>query len=167
MKKEKSKSVISYLVVSTILIICSSKINGQIAIDEKIAKNSFHFECATIKYIGMFSFNYERRIAFSSHFKMMANVGIGGWYLTDLSQWWAGPSIPLSLNILLGPANNHFETDLGIRHTWIRNKNSSGKASFFPIYNMGYRYQRPDGKGVIFRLFIGLSGLGIGAGKAF
>ena len=167
MKKEKSKSVISYLVVSTILIICSLKINGQIAIDEKIAKNSFHFECATIKYIGMFSFNYERRIAFSSHFKMMANVGIGGWYLTDLSQWWAGPSIPLSLNILVGSGNNYVETDFGIRHTWISKQYYSGKFSFFPIFNVGYRYQKPNGNGLIFRTFIGLTGLGIGVGKAF
>ncbi len=49
----------------------------------------------------------------------------------------------------------------------ISKKYYSGKFSFFPIFNLGYRYQRPNGKGLIFRSFLGLSGLGIGVGKAF
>jgi hypothetical protein len=167
MNKRKFKSVIRYIIVSIILIISSLNINGQTTVDEKITKNSFYFDCATIKYIGMFSFNFETKLVYSNHLKMLVNVGLGGWYVTDFSELYAGPSIPLSLNILVGSGNNYFETDLGIRYTSISKQYYSGKFSFFPIFNLGYRYQRPNGKGLIFRSFIGLTGLGIGVGKAF
>ena len=167
MNNGKPKFVIRYLIVSTILIISSLKINGQTSIDEKAMTNSISFDCATFKYIGMFSFNFETKIAYSDHFKMLANVGMGGWYLTTISEWYVGPTIPLSFNILVGSGNNYFETDLGMRYTSISKQYYSGKLSLFPIFNLGYRYQRPNGKGLIFRSFIGLSGLGIGVGKAF
>ena len=167
MNKGKSKFVIRYLIVSTVVIISSLKINGQSPKDEKAPTNSVSFDCATFKYIGMCSFNLEMQITHSEHFKMLANVGIGGWYVTDFSKWYAGPSIPLSLNILVGSGNNYVETDFGIRHTWISKQYYSGKFSFFPIFNVGYRYQRLNGNGLIFRTFIGLTGLGIGVGKAF
>jgi hypothetical protein len=167
MNKRKLKSVIRYLIVSIILIISCLNISGQSIINEKITNNSFYFDCATIKYIGMFSFNYERKISLSDHFKTLANVGIGVWYMTDFSKWYVGPSMPLSLNILVGSGNNYFETDFGIRYTLITKQYWSGKFSFFPIFNVGYRYQRSNGNGLIFRTFIGLTGLGIGVGKAF
>jgi len=167
MNKRKFKSVIRYIIVSIILIISSLNINGQTTVDEKITKNSFYFDCATIKYIGMFSFNFETKLVYSNHLKMLVNVGLGGWYVTDFSELYAGPSIPLSLNILVGSGNNYFETDLGIRYTSISKQYYSLKFSYFPIFNLGYRYQRPNGKGLIFRSFIGLTGLGIGVGKAF
>ena len=119
MNKRKFKSVIRYIIVSIILIISSLNINGQTTVDEKITKNSFYFDCATIKYIGMFSFNFETKLVYSNHLKMLVNVGLGGWYVTDFSELYAGPSIPLSLNILIGSGNNYFETDLGIRYTSI------------------------------------------------
>jgi len=67
----------------------------------------------------------------------------------------------------MGSGNNYFETDWGIRYTSFSNRSDNGRFAFFPIFNLGYRHQKPDGKGLIFRSFIGLSGIGIGVGKAF
>ncbi|MBN1253580.1 MAG: hypothetical protein JXA16_15685 [Bacteroidales bacterium] len=38
---------------------------------------------------------------------------------------------------------------------------------FYPIVNLGYRYQKLNGKGLLFRVFVGSSGIGIGLGKVF
>ena len=167
MNKRKFKFVLRDLIISTILIIGSLNLNGQNSIETKNTKNSISLDCATFKFIGMFSFNYERTIIYSAHYKMLAIAGIGGWYLTTISKWYYGPSIPLSLNNLVGSGNNYFETDLGIRYTSFSKQSDKGKSAFLPIFNLGYRYQRHDGKGLIFRSFIGLSGIGIGVGKAF
>jgi hypothetical protein len=167
MNKRKLKFALSHFFISTILIISSLNISGQNSIEAKNTKNSVFLDCATFKFIGMFSFNYERTIILSAHYKMLANAGLGGWYLTTISKWYYGPSIPLSLNNLIGSGNNYFETDLGIRYTSFNKQSDKDKPAFFPIFNLGYRYQRPDGKGLIFRSFIGLSGIGMGVGKAF
>ena len=155
------------LIISTILIIGSLNLNGQNSIETKKTKNSISLDCATFKFIGMFSFNYERTIILSAHYKLIANTGLGGWYFTTISKWYYGPSIPLSLNNLIGSGNNYFETDFGLRYTSFSKQSDKNKPAFFPIFNLGYRYQRPDGRGLIFRSFIGLSGIGIGVGKAF
>ena len=167
MYKVQSHNLIRHLTITIILIISSLNINGQDSIEPKSTKNSISLDGATFKFIGTFSFNYERTIILSGHYKMLANAGIGGWYLTTISKWYNGPTIPLSLNNLVGSGNNYFETDLGIRYTSFSKQSDKGKSAFFPIFNLGYRYQRPNCKGLIFRSFIGLSGIGIGVGKAF
>jgi hypothetical protein len=87
--------------------------------------------------------------------------------LTNLRQWYYGYAIPLSINNLFGSGNHHFETDIGLRYIFFKHNSDTDRSPYFPIFNFGYRYQRPDGKGLIFRSFIGLSGLGLGVGKAF
>ena len=127
MNKRKFKFVLRDLIISTILIIGSLNLNGQNSIETKNTKNSISLDCATFKFIGMFSFNYERTIIYSAHYKMLANAGIGGWYLTTISKWYYGPSIPLSLNNLVGSGNNYFETDLGIRYTSFSKQSDKGR----------------------------------------
>jgi hypothetical protein len=68
---------------------------------------------------------------------------------------------------LIGSGNNYFEIDLGARYTFLREGSDKATSPYFPVLNIGYRYQRPDGKGLIFRSFLGLSGVGLGIGKAF
>ena len=165
---KKLKSCIYRLMICTILSgICLNSIS-QDTMNVRRAKNSFHVDGATLLYVGMYSANYERTIFQTTMLKVNANAGIGGWYWTTISQSYKGNySFPFSLNILLGSGNNYFETDLGARYTAVREGSSNNKPPFFPIINLGYRYQRPDGKGLIFRSFIGLTGIGIGVGKAF
>jgi len=167
MQKGKITYFIRLLTICIILQFNLLKTNGQDTLKIKYPKNSIHVDCASLLYIGMYSVNYEKAVFQTAHSKIFANVGIGGWYRTTISIWYRGYSIPLSLNFLIGTGNSHFETDLGIRYTEFSKWSAKDSSPFFPIFNLGYRYQRPDGKGLLFRTFIGLSGVGIGLGKAF
>ncbi len=156
------------LIISSVLQISVLKTYGQDTIRIKNTKNSIQVEGATLLYVGMYSLNYERTIFRTTSLKVNANAGFGGWYWTTISQSYTGKySFPFSFNFLIGSGNNYFETDLGTRYTAVREGSAKNKPPFFPIINLGYRYERPDGKGLIFRSFIGLTGIGIGLGKAF
>ena len=130
-------------------------------------KNSIQINGATAIYLGMYSLNYEREIFSSGKCKIHADIGIGEWYLTNISSWYSGYSFPFSLNILTGSNNNHFQLDFGLRYTIFNEKSDSGLNPFFPVMNFGYRFQKPDGKGMLLHAYIGTSGVGIGVGKAF
>lgn len=118
-------------------------------------------------FIGMYSVNYERLLYYSNHFQLNASAGAGGWYFTTISKWYLGYSLPLSINSLIGSKNNFFETEIGLRYTFFNEKSDEDLSPIFPLFNLGYRYQNLNGKGLIFRCFIGYNGLGIGIGKAF
>ena len=38
---------------------------------------------------------------------------------------------------------------------------------FYPLINIGYRYQKSSGKGLIYRVFVGTNGIGAEVGKGF
>jgi hypothetical protein len=162
MPKEKFK----YLVICLILL---GSFNA-IAQDNTLVKNtnnSIHFGCATVFYLGMYSINYERAVVQTDNLRMLVNAGFGGWYAVMISRNYFGYSVPLSLNNLIGSGSNFFELDLGVRYIMLSERSDKDIEPYFPICNMGYRHQKPNGKGLIFRAFIGLSGVGIGVGKAF
>lgn len=168
MHRENFRYYIRLLAMCIILQIIFLKANCQDTIRIIYIKNSIYVDCATLIYVGMYSFNYERTIFQTTQLKVNANVGVGGWYWTTISQKYKGYySLPFSFNFLIGSGNNYFETDLGTRYTVVREGTAKNKPPFFPIINLGYRYQRQDGKGLIFRSFIGFTGIGIGIGKAF
>ena len=162
-----SKNMTVFASLLAVFLFIDSEIYSQGSSDIKNPKNSIQLDLASLKFIGMCSINYERMMLQSPYYKLSIIAGFGGWYFTNISKWYYGYSFPISLNNILGSGNNHFETDLGLRYTILSNKSDKDKFQYFPILNLGYRYQRPDGKGIIFRTFIGLSGLGIGIGKAF
>ena len=78
--------------------------------------------------------------------------------------------------------NNHFELNaggfLGIDKTTRYNRTGTGSHNYiyekevsyypfvFPIFNVGYRYQKPEG-GFIFRANAGIISLGLSFGYAF
>lgn len=164
-KKEKFKYLVGYLTICSILLVNSLNTNGQDTI--RHTKNSIFLDGSSFVYIGMYSVNYERAIFLADRFKIFGSVGVGGWYFTTISKSYYGYSMPLCINFLKGSGNNYFETDLGVRFTSFSNQSNKDISPLFPILNLGYRYQRQNGKGLIFRSFIGLSGIGIGVGKAF
>jgi hypothetical protein len=165
--KKKTKQIITYLIILYAVFNCSLKLSGQDTLNVTFKKNSVFVDLATFKFIGMSTINYEHLVFDSKHFKMLINTGIGGWYFTTISKWYYGCSIPLSINNLIGKNNNFFEIDLGIRYTSYSKRSDKDLSSLFPILNLGYRHQRPNGKGIIFRSFLGFSGIGLGLGKAF
>ncbi len=165
-RKKKRFQILSWLLISFFIILLSSApTSGRDTI--KHTKNSIFLDGSSLVYIGMYSVNYERAIFLNDHFKMLGSVGVGGWYFTTISKSYYGYSMPLCFNLLIGSGNNYFETDLGMRFTSFSKMSNKEISPFFPIVNLGYRYQMLNGKGLIFRSFIGLSGIGIGVGKAF
>ena len=71
--------------------------------------------------------------------------------------------------MLTGKKNNHFELNaggfLGIDGEGFLGI-VDGEAFIFPIFNVGYRYQKPEG-GFIFRANAGIISLGLSIGYAF
>ena len=154
-------------VIIVILLLVSSGVNCQETISTIIPKNAITADVATAVYLGMFGLNYERSIVLKNDIRLIFTTGLGGWYLLPLPEQYSGFSIPLSFNFVEGSGNSHFEADLGVRYTFYSKESDKDRSPFFPVINFGYRYQRADGKGLIFRTFVGYSGIGIGLGKAF
>jgi len=153
--------------IFTLLNLNSFSANCQDSISFQKLKNSIHIDCATALYLGMASVNYERTIAYTNHYRLNLNSGFGGWYFVPIPKEYIGFSVPLSFNNLIGSGNNFLEADLGLRYTFLSKRSDKDRFQYFPILNLGYRFQRPNGKGLLFRSFFGYSGLGIGVGKLF
>ena len=153
--------------ICTLLNINNFSANCQDPTSFQKLKNSIHIDCATALYVGMASVNYERTVVYINHYRLNLNSGFGGWYFVPMPKEYIGFSIPLSFNNLIGSGNNFFEADLGLRYTFLSERSDKDIFKYFPIINLGYRFQRPNGKGLLFRSFIGYSGLGIGVGKLF
>ena len=65
--------------------------------------------------------------------------------------------------MLTGKKNNHFELNAG---GFLGFEDTYNEAFIFPIFNVGYRYQKPEG-GFIFRANAGIISLGLSFGYAF
>ena len=167
MNKLKLRAILWPFLASVMILTNLLNCQGQDTISTTIKRNSIYLDGATFLYIGMASLNYERSVITSKHYKLFACAGFGGWYLYPIPKTYSGFSIPISVSNLIGSGNNHFEVDLGLRYTFLSKRSDKDRSPFFPVINFGYRYQRPTGKGLIFRSFIGYSGVGIGVGKAF
>lgn len=156
-----------YFIIAFLFLMSSLTSKGQDETDLDPPQHGLHVSGATLKFVGMYSVNYERSLLNAQFYKMNMSAGAGGWYLSKISEMAHGYSIPVSFNNLVGNGNNFFEFDVGVRYTFF-NKNSIDDLSpVYPILNLGYRHQKQNGKGLIFRAFIGASGIGIGIGKAF
>ena len=105
----KSNYLVRFVSICLILLISSINSIGQEATSVKNSKNSILLDGATLKFIGMYSFNYERAVILSDHFRMLGNAGVGGWYFTTISKWYSGYSMPVSLNNLIGSGDNYFD----------------------------------------------------------
>ena len=114
-------------------------------------------------HIGLFTeigLNYERQIYSGGKISWYGRLGGGqGGIIDDLydSVGWGGLG---AITMLTGKYNNHFELNAG---AFIGNE---GYTFIYPIFNVGYRFQKPGG-GFIFRANAGIISLGLSFGYAF
>lgn len=157
-------------VIVTCLLPFGSKCQEQVK-----TKNTISIEGASYVLIGNYSINYELTVLSTSNYDMNLSAGFGKWYVAPVTVIYYGNSIPVAINNVIGSGNHHFEVSAGARYTFIKVKNIQlfpfpevqEAPTVWPIVNLGYRYQNPTGKGLMFRCFVGLSGIGVGVGKAF
>lgn len=118
------------------------------------------------------SINYSRTVFQLKHYRFNISLGyeklveING---TGLAQGNTGNTyidlLPISIGIVTGAKNNHFEINAGIA-PYLNSKYVNYPGYNWPIANIGYRYQKPE-NGFIFRIFLGSEGLGVGFGYGF
>lgn len=163
------KHTIFILVLFTTLL--SQNLSGQNS-EALRKKNVIKGSASTMGiFNGMISIDYERSLVNLSSGTVNLEATYGKYYqayTVDAFQSLPGfHSFTTSVNVLLGKKSNFFEFDLGVRYSIVQERYSNSIHSFFPVGNMGYRYQNPMGKGLVFRAFIGAAGVGISVGKAF
>jgi hypothetical protein len=161
---KKPKIPARYFYALMIFLILASSARAQSKGKGKYVKNSVFFEISNLKYIGTASLNLEHILFYSKPFSLMASTGFGGFYTTTISQWYYGFTTPLCLNGIIGEKKNHFEFDLGARYNFGPHIQKD-ISPFYPVINVGYRYQVPRKKGPTYRVFIGSNGIGFSLGK--
>ena len=118
-------------------------------------------------HIGLFSeasLNYERSIYSGDKISWYGRLGggYGAWVEWGGNIGWGGLG---AITMLTGKKNNHFELNAG-GFLGIEAYTDMEEAFIFPIFNVGYRYQKPEG-GFIFRANAGIISLGLSFGYAF
>ena len=115
-------------------------------------------------HIGLFTeigLNYERQIYSGGKISWYSRLGGSyGLIIHDIfstTEGWGGLG---AITMLTGKYNNHFELNAG---AFIGNE---GYTFIYPIFNVGYRFQKPGG-GFIFRANAGIISLGLSFGYAF
>ena len=136
----------------------------------KRAKNAILINGANAYFKGTYSFEYERNVFKKGIIETLLRIGFGGWYYIDsgvFSNIIDGKSIITSVNALIGGNSHKFEFNIGVRYIFLEDWEIKKINQYQTIINIGYRYQNPQGKGLIFRAYLGETGIGIAVGKAF
>jgi hypothetical protein len=147
----------------------------------EVKDNIVSMDFSAMIFTGVVNVNYERFIGSIKTNQLFLNGAVGLWYyFFNYSSSASSSTLSLSLNNLTGCKNNHFEIDIGGRYI-INNKDKYGynqenryphiinslmKYNIYPIANIGFRHQSTKNN-AIYRVFIGLSGLGFGYGISF
>lgn len=163
LKYKNAKRFFSLLLVFLLL---ASSVYGQRKGKRKYIKNSMFVELTNLKYIGTASVNIEQNLFFSKPFSLTISGGVGGFYTSTISELYYGVMVPVSLNGLIGEKKNHLEFNLGARYNF-GPRTDKDVSPYYPIINLGYRYQVPRRKGPVYRVFIGSNGIGVGLGRTF
>ena len=123
----------------------------------KSSANNIYLD-GTVGIFSQGSINYERKVVGGEKLNLYGRIGAGASINTNGG---TGPGGLFALTMLTGARKHHFELGLG---TFI---GAEGGGTFVhPVFNAGYRFQKPEG-GFIFRTHLGLLSIGIGAGYAF
>ncbi|MBN2395964.1 MAG: hypothetical protein JXC36_05835 [Candidatus Atribacteria bacterium] len=108
------------------------------------------------------SINFENYIAKSVSGKLhwFGRIGLGGAAVLMGDEGFGGFG---AITMLTGNGNRHFEMNGG---AFFGIGSYSKDLFVLPILDIGYRYQKPEGK-FIFKAKIGTIGIGVGLGYAF
>jgi hypothetical protein len=153
--KFKMKKIL--LLISIVTIGFSA--NAQSSEKNILSKNSIYFDAGLIPGIHAFV-NYERSIYQGERVSWFGRAGFG---LAGMIWNYAGFGGLGAVTMLTGKKNSHFELNAGI----FSGKDIDNSNSFtYPLLDVGYRYQKPDG-GFVFKAKLGILGVGFGLGYAF
>lgn len=143
-----------------IFILCSqSFIQAQSYENIELSKNNVYLDFNP-GLVSQLSINYERQIHSGDKVSWYGRYG-GGVSSIFLDE--SGPSGLGAFTMLTGKKNSHFELNAGAIIGW----DISWRQLFAaPLFNIGYRYQKPKG-GIIFRANTGILAVGISLGYAF
>jgi len=158
-----------------LLLLCILGINnpsGSQDTSGQIRKNVIKGSVATMGAANsMVSIDYERNMVQSEHLRFNIEVTYGRFYRSyteDSYQSYPGfHSFTTSINSLIGGKSSYFELSLGVRYSLVNTEEFKNMSTYFPVINIGYRYQNPNGKGLVFKPFVGTTGIGLSIGKAF
>ena len=152
------KKLFTILMLIPVLLTGQNEPNTKIDLPKKNIYGELH--------VGLFSqgvINYERQILSGKTVSWYGRLGggYGGWLEPFSAEYgWGGLG---AITMLTGKKNNHFELNAG---GFLGFEDRNNEALIFPIFNVGYRYQKPEG-GFIFRANAGIISLGLSFGYAF
>ena len=152
------KKLFTILMLIPVLLTGQNEPNTKINLPKKNIYGELH--------VGLFSqgvMNYERQIFSGKTVSWYGRLGggYGGWLEPFSADYgWGGLG---AITMLTGKKNNHFELNAG---GFLGFEDTYNEAFIFPIFNVGYRYQKPEG-GFIFRANAGIISLGLSFGYAF
>jgi hypothetical protein len=159
-----------FLLLMIVSLICQNSISQET--ENQIRRNLIKGTIASSGIANsMMSIDYERNIINTELIKFNIEGTFGKFfrsYTLDSFQSYPGfPSITSSVNSLLGKKSNFLEVSLGVRYSIIKDDYYKNINPLFPVFNIGYRYQNYYKSGIIFRVFIGATGVGLSTGIAF
>ena len=152
------KKLFTILMLIPVLLTGQNEPNTKINLPKKNIYGELH--------VGLFSqgvMNYERQILSGKTVSWYGRLGggYGAWVEPFSAEYgWGGLG---AITMLTGKKNNHFELNAG---GFLGLEDTYNYAFIFPIFNVGYRYQKPEG-GFIFRANAGIISLGLSFGYAF
>jgi hypothetical protein len=153
-----------------VLLICQNAISQEA--ETNLKRNLIKGSIASSGNINsMISIDYERNLIHTNKIKLNIEGTFGKYFQhhnSDSYQSYPGfPSVTSSINSLFGKRSHFFEASLGARYSFINDDFYNDIHSLFPVINIGYRYQNYYKKGLIFRVFIGTTGVGLSTGLSF
>ena len=156
-----------------LLLIVSFICNNSIGQDnENIKRNLIKGSAATSGILnGMISIDIERNLLFKDFFKLNIEGTYGKYYQIHIKEAFQSyptfNSITSCINSLVGRKSHFLEMSVGVRYSIIKVDYYDDIRPLFPVLNIGYRFHNYYKKGLVFRTFLGTTGLGLSAGIAF
>ena len=139
---------------------------------DQIRKNLIKGSIASSGYLnGKISIDYERNIIFRDFFKFNIEGTYGKYYQLhsepSFQSYPSFTSITSSINSLFGRKSHFLEVTIGARYSNIKVDYYDDIHPVFPEFHVGYRYQNYHKNGLIFKIFLGTTGLGLSTGIEF